>query len=226
MLYNKYGDSMRLRNVKNKQQIMNQSSYLVKNPLEYCGSWNTYFKNSNPIHVEIGTGKGKFIIEMALSHPEINFIGIEKYDSVIARCLEKIPEGISNLCMIRMDALEIDQVFFNEIAVVYLNFSDPWPKKRQSKRRLTSDIFLKKYDSIFFDDASIIQKTDNQQLFEFSLCSLSQYGYQFLEIFLDYHHSSIEKIIMTEYEERFLKKNQRIFYVSAIKKLSNSRKKD
>lgn len=226
MLYNKNGDKMRLRNVKNKQQIMDASSYLVKDPIQYCGKWNTYFNNSQPIHIEIGTGKGQFIIGMALSHPEINFIGIEKYDSVIARALEKIPENISNLCMIRMDALMIDQVFSKEIETIYLNFSDPWPKKRQTKRRLTSEVFLKKYDSIFYQDATIVQKTDNRQLFEYSLCSFSQYGYQFIDLSLDLHHSLIEGNVMTEYEEKFSKKGQSIFYVSAVKKLSSHTKKD
>ncbi len=226
MLYNKNGDKMRLRNVKNKQQIMDASSYLVRTPIDYRGLWKNYFKNNHPIHIEIGTGKGQFIIGMALAHPEINFIGIEKYDSVIARALEKIPEGIPNLCMIRMDALGLPEIFDHEISSIYLNFSDPWPKKRQTKRRLTSDVFLEKYESLFQKDAVIIQKTDNQQLFEYSLCSLSQFGYQFLELSLDLHHSVIEGNIMTEYEEKFSKKGQRIFYVSARKKLSSKRKKD
>lgn len=221
MLYNEYGDIMRLRNVKNKQQIMDASTYLVKNPIDYCGLWKNYFKNNHPIHIEIGTGKGQFIVGMALAHPNINFIGIEKYDSVIARALEKIPEGIPNLCMVRMDALNIQEVFDHEITAIYLNFSDPWPKKRQTKRRLTSDTFLEKYEPLFSKDAVIIQKTDNQQLFEYSLCSLSQFGYQLLEISLDLHHSTVEENIMTEYEEKFSKKGQRIFYVSARKKMSS-----
>lgn len=225
MLYNKYGDMMRLRNVKNKQQIMDSSLYLVRNPKEYRGSWSNYFKNNHQVHIEIGTGKGQFIIGMALQNPDINFIGIEKYDSVIARALEKIPEGIPNLCMIRMDALEIEEVFLKEISTIYLNFSDPWPKKRQRRRRLTSEVFLEKYDSLFIEDANIIQKTDNTKLFEYSLCSLSQNGYQLLDISLDLHHSEIEGNVMTEYEEKFSKKGQNIYYVYANKKLSNERKK-
>ncbi len=225
MLYNKDGDMMRLRNVKNKQQIMDSSNYLVRNPKEYRGSWNKIFNNNHPIHIEIGTGKGQFIIGMALQYPDINFIGIEKYDSVIARALEKIPEGIPNLCMIRMDALEIEEVFSKEISTIYLNFSDPWPKKRQRKRRLTSEVFLEKYDSLFIGDANIVQKTDNAKLFEYSLCSLSQNGYRLLEISLDLHHSEIEGNVMTEYEEKFSKRGQNIYYVSANKKLSSERKK-
>ena len=217
---------MRLRNVKNKQQIMDNSSYLVKNPESYRGIWKEYFHNAHPIHIEIGTGKGNFIIQMAMKYPDINFIGIEKYDSVIARALEKMPEGLSNLCMVRMDALHITQVFHHEIETIYLNFSDPWPKCRQAKRRLTSNVFLEQYESIFSNDAHIIQKTDNQGLFEYSLCSLSQYGYQFLELSLDLHHSMVEENVMTEYEEKFSRKGQAIFYVVATKKLSNQRKKD
>lgn len=216
---------MRLRNVKNKQQIMDSSNYLVRNPKEYRGSWNKIFNNNHPIHIEIGTGKGQFTIGMALQYPDINFIGIEKYDSVIARALEKIPEGIPNLCMIRMDALEIEEVFSKEISTIYLNFSDPWPKKRQRKRRLTSEVFLEKYDSLFIGDANIVQKTDNAKLFEYSLCSLSQNGYRLLEISLDLHHSEIEGNVMTEYEEKFSKRGQNIYYVSANKKLSSERKK-
>lgn len=217
---------MRLRNVKNKQQIMDNSSYLVKNPESYRGIWKEYFHNAHPIHIEIGTGKGNFIIQMAMKYPDINFIGIEKYDSVIARALEKMPEGLSNLCMVRMDALHITQVFHHEIETIYLNFSDPWSKCRQAKRRLTSNVFLEQYESIFSNDAHIIQKTDNQGLFEYSLCSLSQYGYQFLELSLDLHHSMVEENVMTEYEEKFSRKGQAIFYVVSTKKLSNQRKKD
>ena len=121
---------------------MDNSTYLVVDPIKYIGKWHDIFENDNPIHIEIGTGKGNFIIGKAISNPNINFIGIEKYDSVIARALEKIPEGLNNLKMIRMDALNIENVFKKEIEVIYLNFSDPWPKKRWYKRRLTSSLFL------------------------------------------------------------------------------------
>lgn len=209
---------MRLRNVKNKQQIMDNSSYLVPNPKDFCGKWKKVFQNNYPIHVEIGTGKGNFIIEKALQNPNINFIGIERYDSVIARCLEKIPDDLPNLKMIRMNALEIEEVFQHEIDTIYLNFSDPWPKKRWHKRRLTSSIFLEKYDYLFQKDCKIIQKTDNSLLFEYSICSLSEYGYTIQEISLDLHHSEIENNIMTEYEEKFSKKGNPIYYLVAVKK--------
>jgi tRNA (guanine-N7-)-methyltransferase len=209
---------MRLRNVKNKQEIMDSSNYLIMNPFDYIGKWNTVFGNCNPIHLEIGTGKGNFIIGKALNNPDINFIGIEKFDSVIARCLEKIPDGLPNLKIIRMNALEIDKVFKKEIATIYLNFSDPWPKKRWYKRRLTSSIFLDKYDSLFQNDACIIQKTDNTELFEYSICSLSMNGYTITDISFDLHHSEIKDNIMTEYEEKFSKKGNPIYYLVAVKK--------
>ncbi len=209
---------MRLRNVKNKQEIMDSSNYLITNPFDYIGKWNTVFGNCNPIHLEIGTGKGNFIIGKALNNPDINFIGIEKFDSVIARCLEKIPDGLPNLKIIRMNALEIDKVFKKEIATIYLNFSDPWPKKRWYKRRLTSSIFLDKYDSLFQNDACIIQKTDNTELFEYSICSLSRHGYTITDISFDLHHSEIKDNIMTEYEEKFSKKGNPIYYLVAVKK--------
>lgn len=209
---------MRLRNVKNKQEIMDSSNYLITNPFDYIGKWNTVFGNCNPIHLEIGTGKGNFIIGKALNNHDINFIGIEKFDSVIARCLEKIPDGLPNLKIIRMNALEIDKVFKKEIATIYLNFSDPWPKKRWYKRRLTSSIFLDKYDSLFQNDACIIQKTDNTELFKYSICSLSMHGYTITDISFDLHHSEIKDNIMTEYEEKFSKKGNPIYYLVAVKK--------
>lgn len=218
MLYNKNGDIMRLRNVKNKQEIMDKSNYLITNPEEYIGRWNSIFNNNNPIHIEIGTGKGNFIIGKALNNPNINFIGIEKYDSVIARALEKIPEGLSNLKMIRMDALNIEKVFNGEIDIIYLNFSDPWPKKRWYKRRLTSSLFLSKYDLVFKNSKCIIQKTDNTSLFEYSICSLSKYGYVIEELSFDLHNSEITDNIMTEYEEKFTKKGNNIYYLKAVKK--------
>ena len=212
---------MRLRNVKNKEEIMMSSSYLVLNPKDYCGRWNEYFNNDNPIYIEIGMGKGDFIIENAKRYPDINFIGIEKFDSVIARALQKVPIDIPNLCMIRMDAIEIEEAFNHEVETIYLNFSDPWPKNRHANRRLTSNVFLKHYDSLFKNDKIIIQKTDNRNLFEYSLVSLSEYGYILKEVSLDYHNSGSEDIIMTEYEKRFSEKGQNIYRLVAVKKLSN-----
>lgn len=222
MLYNENGDIMRMRNVKNKQEIMDKSNYLITNPKDYCGKWKELFNNDNPIHVEIGTGKGNFIINKALNNPNINFVGIEKFDSVLARALEKIPDDVCNLKIVRANALEIDSIFNHEIDTIYLNFSDPWPKKRWHKRRLTSSIFLDKYDNIFKDSPRIIQKTDNKDLFEYSIISLSNHGYTIIDISLDLHNSHILDNIMTEYEEKFSSKGNPIYYLEAIKNEKNN----
>lgn len=204
---------MRLRNVKNKQEIMDKAEHLILNPKEYIGKWKDVFKNDNPIYVEIGMGKGDFIIENAQKYPNINFIGIEKFDSVIVRAIEKIPNNINNLKLIRMDAKEIEEVFSQEIDRIFLNFSDPWPKKRHHDRRLTSHVFLSKYDKLFKRDKIIYQKTDNRELFEYSLMSFSSYGYILEDISLDLHNSNYEEIITTEYEKKFVSKGNNIYYL-------------
>lgn len=202
---------------------MKESKLLVLNPKDNIGKWNKVFNNNNPIRIEIGMGKGDFILENALRYPNINYIGIEKYDSIIARAIQKI-EGFdnlpSNLRLIRMDAKEIDEVFSKEIDTLYLNFSDPWPKKRHSERRLTSNTFLKKYNNIFKTDSVIIMKTDNINLFEYSLETLSQNNYFFEKVSLDLHNSDIIDNIMTEYEKKFTQKGIKINYLYA-KKMSN-----
>ncbi len=207
---------MRLRNVKNKEEILNGSKYLIKNNLENIGNWKLLFGNDNPIYIEIGTGKGKFIIENAIKYPNINFIGIEKYDSVVAKCLPKIPEGLSNLFIIRMDALDIDKTFFKEVSRIYLNFSDPWPKVRHSLRRLSSKVFLEKYDDIFIGDKEIFMRTDNRDLYIYSLMSFSEYGYVLKNISFDLHSTS-DNLITTEYEDKFSSKGMPIYAVEAIK---------
>ncbi|MBO5376506.1 MAG: tRNA (guanosine(46)-N7)-methyltransferase TrmB [Bacilli bacterium] len=211
---------MRLRNVKNKKEILSDSILLIENPEEYRGKWKELFENTNPIYIEIGMGKGNFIFENALKYPDINFIGIEKYDSVIARAVQKIESGDtlpSNLKLIRMDARNIEDVFYNEIDRIYLNFSDPWPKKRHSERRLTSTTFLNKYDSIFKKDKEIVMKTDNISLFSFSLETLSQNGYILCKVSLDLHNSDVLDNIMTEYEKKFVDNGQKINYLVAKK---------
>ena len=204
---------MRLRNVKNKEEIMNASSYLLKDYFDKKGNWNKVFGNDNPIYIEIGMGKGKFIIDNAINYPDINFIGIEKYDSVIAKSLQKIPEGLNNLVMIRADALDIDKIFDHEIDKIYLNFSDPWPKNRHHLRRLSSIVFLEKYDYIFKGKRNIEMRTDNRDLYTYSLVSFSQYGYKFDEISLDLHSDNMP-LITTEYEDKFSSKNMPIYYVN------------
>lgn len=209
---------MRLRNVKNKEEILNASSFLVKNPKDYCGRWNTYFGNKNPIYIEIGMGKGQFIREHAKKFPNINFIGIEKYDSVVAKCLPKIDEELTNLAIIRMDALEIDHVFDKEISKIFLNFSDPWPKKRHHLRRLSSKIFLEKYEKIFILDKDICMRTDNEDLFCYSLMSFSEAGYILRNLTFDLHRDyKKDELITTEYEDRFSERGMPIYSVEALK---------
>lgn len=214
---------MRLRNVKNKEEIMNNSKYLVKDYFDYKGKWNELFGNNNPIYIEIGMGKGKFIIENAVMYPDINFIGIEKFDSVICKGLQKIPDGLNNLIMIRADALDIDNIFDKEIDRIYLNFSDPWPKNRHHLRRLSSKVFLNKYDSLFKNDASIFMRTDNRGLFQYSLVSFSENGYILRDLSLDLHKDDMP-LITTEYEDKFSNLDMPIYFVECTKDMSKSRK--
>ncbi len=213
-------DNMRLRNLKDKDLLLNNCDYLISKPHNYKSNWNELFGNSNPIHLEIGMGKGDFIYKMALQNPNINFIGIEKYSNVLARAIKKYNESLPNLKIINMDALNLDNVFSKEIDVIYLNFSDPWPKKRTANRRLTSSIFLKIYDEIFKQDKLIIMKTDNLGLFSSSIVSLSNYDYKFLEVNMDLHHSDIPNVC-TEYEKKFSEMGIKINYLKAIKKGNN-----
>ena len=208
---------MRLRNNKNAKNIINNSNYVVLNPKEHISKWNKVFNNSNPIHIEIGMGKGDFIIGMALKYPDINFIGIEMYDSVLMHAVKKLDElNIPNLRLIRMDANEIDEVFKKEIDLIYLNFSDPWPKNRNAKRRLTHERLLSKYDKIFKKDKVIFMKTDNIKLFAFSIESLSEYGYTIKNITLDLHNEDIDNV-ETEYEKKFSSKGIKINRLEAYK---------
>lgn len=208
---------MRLKKVKGALEIVSNSDYVIKEPKKYRGKYKSLFGNNNPVHIEIGSGKGDFIINMAKAYPSINFIGIEKYDSVLCKIVNKLElENIKNLKLICMDAIEIDEVFNKEIDTLYLNFSDPWPKKRHAKRRLTSEIFLKKYDLIFENKNNIIMKTDNQALFEYSIMSLNNYGYKINYISLDLH-STNEFNIETEYERKFSSKGFRIYKIEVYK---------
>ena len=148
-------------------------------------------------------GKGNFIIGMALKYPDVNFIGIEKYDSVLVRALDKLDEPLPNLKFIRMDATMIENVFNHEIDVIYLNFSDPWPKKRHAHRRLTSPEFLKRYDALFKEQKNIVMKTDNRKLFEYSLISFNENGYHFDELSLNLYQDDLTDNVQTEYERKF-----------------------
>lgn len=194
---------MRLRKLKNTNEIINNSKYIVNDIEKHKGNWQKLFNNNNPIHIEIGMGRGKFILENALKNKDINYIGIERYDAPLSRAIKKIDKfDIPNLKIIRVDAEKLNDIFSNEVDVIYLNFSDPWPKDRHEKRRLTHEYFLKIYDGIFKRQCVIIQKTDNRNLFEYSLWSLVKYGYKIDFISLDLHKEHEE--ITTEYEEKFM----------------------
>ena len=208
---------MRLRNVPKAKEILDNSNYIIHNYLEMTGNFHSVFSNNNHIYLEIGTGKGNFIIENAKRYPNINFIGIEKYDSVLVRAIEKLGcLELDNLMFIRTDAKNIDNIFNKEISKLYLNFSDPWPKDRHEKRRLTSDTFLKRYDNIFVNDKIIEFKTDNRKLFEYSVKSFTDYNYRINSLSLDLHQDTSDNI-MTEYEEKFSKKGQVIYYIKVSK---------
>lgn len=213
---------MRLRRVKNAMEMVTNSPYVIDNVREHKEEINKLFLNDNKsLRIEIGMGKGDFIIGMALKYPDINFIGIERYESVMIRAIEKLKDmEIPNLRLIHMDALDIDQVFFKEVDMIYLNFSDPWPKNKHEKRRLTSDIFLAKYDKIFKDKAHIIQKTDNIKLFAYSISNLSKNGYILENVSLDLEHEDIDNVL-TEYEKKFMSKGVKINYLEAVKHLKN-----
>lgn len=208
---------MRLKKIKNADIDVKNSSYTINEPLLLKGKWNKEFKNDNEIHIEIGSGRGQFIIAKAMKNPNINFIGIEVQDSALVKAVKKLDNlesNLPNLRLLRIDAFNLTEVFENEISCIYLNFSDPWPKKRHIKRRLTSPVFLRVYDSIFTGKKKIIQKTDNIDLFEYSIESFSQNGYKLENISYDYNDANN---IETEYEEKFRKQGIKINYLEAIK---------
>lgn len=216
---------MRLKHVKGANEIIEKGKYYVEDATNYIGKWKEVFQNDNPIYIEIGMGKGDFIIENALRYPNINFIGIEKFDSVLVRAIQKSNElEIDNLKLVRLDANYIDTIFSKEISLIYLNFSDPWPKERHAKRRLTSPIFLEKYDKIFKSNAEIIMKTDNNPLFEYSKESLENFGYQIKSITRDLYQEDVSQNIKTEYEKKFVKLGVKINRLEAIKQPKSNKK--
>lgn len=201
---------MRLRNIPRAAEAIAKSPYVVQEAKGFKGKWKEYFGNENPIHIEIGMGKGRFIMDMARLHPEINYIGIERYDSVLFRGVQKREElgkdAIKNLVFLCIDAKELEEVFdTNEVDRIYLNFSDPWPKDRHAKRRLTSHQFLLVYEKFLAEDGLLEFKTDNKALFDFSLEEVPEAGWTLLESTYDLHHqaSMCEGNVMTEYEEKF-----------------------
>ena len=197
---------MRLKHVKGAEEYIAGSDQVVQDYKEHKGAWNEFFGNSNRIHIEIGMGKGQFLMEMAATHPDINYIGIERYSSVLIRAVQKKEEmDLINLTFILMDATEICEVFDEqEVDRIYLNFSDPWPKDRHSMRRLTSSRYLNIYKQILKKDGCIEFKTDNRGLFDYSLESASTAGWSVSEVTYDLHGSEYaDKNVMTEYEEKF-----------------------
>jgi tRNA (guanine-N7-)-methyltransferase len=205
---------MRLRNKPWANEMIEQyPQYIVPNPEMYKGKWQEAFNNDNPLHIEVGTGKGQFLIGMAKANPNINYIGIELFNSVIVVALERlIAEELPNLKLLNVNAADLGKYFGkNDVDRVYLNFSDPWPKKRHEKRRLTYKDFLKLYEGILVDGGEIHFKTDNQGLFEYSLMSFSEYGLLLKYVSLDLHKSDYEGNIMTEYEQKFSEMGNRIY---------------
>lgn len=202
---------MRMRNPKYMHEVINNCSFLIKDKID--------FLNNLPIHIEIGMGKGNFIINMAKNNPQINYIGIEKYSSVASIAIKKInelEEELPNLKIIIRDIKNLEELLKGRVSTIYLNFSDPWPKKKHAKRRLTSPSFLTLYDNLFVDKKRIIMKTDNDDLFSYSLECLKEHGYKFKKISYDLHKEKMENVL-TEYEEKFSKEGIKIKYFEAIK---------
>ena len=206
---------MRLRNKPWAEEfIASHPEVIIPNPEEFKGNWQRIFGNDNPVHIEVGTGKGQFVTGMALANPDINYIGIELYTSVIVVALEKVIEANTppNLRLLKVNGADLAKYFTKgDVSRVYLNFSDPWPKTRHAKRRLTHGGFLKLYESILIDNGEIHFKTDNRGLFEYSLISISEYGMLLKYVSLDLHVNMPEDNIMTEYEEKFSAKGQPIY---------------
>ena len=198
---------MRLKNVPGSREVIAESRFVIHNPEENKGKWAGVFGNDAPLHIEIGMGKGRFLMDMAKLHPEVNYVGIEKYSSVLLRAIQKMEEEeLPNVRFIRMDAEEITNVFGRgEVERIYLNFSDPWPKARHASRRLTSREFLARYDKILKEDGTIEFKTDNRGLFDFSLEEVPEAGWKLEAHTFDLHHNEEMMVgnVMTEYEEKF-----------------------
>jgi len=198
---------MRLRNIRGSRDAIAESPFVVQNPEEQKGKWKEVFDNLQPIRIEVGMGKGRFLYELARLNPQVNYVGIEKYSSVLLRALQKMEsEPLPNLRFIRMDAEDIADVFGEEeIDRIYLNFSDPWPKDRHAKRRLPSKEFLARYDKFLKRDGILEFKTDNRKLFDFALEQLPLAEWEAQQVTFDLHHDEqmMQGNIMTEYEEKF-----------------------
>ena len=203
---------MRLRNIPGAKEVIENSPYVVHEPQKQKGQWSHVFENNHPIHIEVGMGKGRFLMDMAKIHPEVNYVGIEMYDSVLLRALQKREEyeqnegTLTNLYFMCIDARLLPEIFEKgEVEKIYLNFSDPWPKARHAKRRLTSRQFLERYDQILIPEGRVEFKTDNRELFEFSLEEVKEAGWTLEASTFDLHHDEelMKGNVMTEYEEKF-----------------------
>lgn len=206
---------MRLRNIKGADEIVSNSPICIQNPIELRGNWKNYFGNNNPIHIEIGMGKGRFLMQLAELHPEINYIGIERYTSVLLRAVQKMEEHpLSNVRFLCVDAATLPEIFAEEeVDRIYLNFSDPWPKDRHARRRLTSSEFLNRYDMFLAQEGHLEFKTDNRGLFDFSVEEIENSPIWNLDAkTYDLHNDEIMNVgnIMTEYEEKFSSKGNPI----------------
>lgn len=213
---------MRLRNIKGADEVVENSSFCIQSPTEYKGKWSTIFENDHPIHIEIGMGKGRFLMDLAALNPNINYIGIERYTSVLLRAVQKIEENpLPNVRFLCVDAATLIDIFApGEVNRIYLNFSDPWPKDRHARRRLTSSEFLSRYDQFLAKDGRLEFKTDNIGLFDFSLEEIQNSKTWHLDVHTyDLHQDSTLNIgnIMTEYEEKFSSKGNPICKLIASK---------
>ena len=212
---------MRLRNIPGSREVIAESPFVADDPAALRGRWREHFQNENPLYIEIGMGKGRFLMDSAALYPEINFIGIEMYSSVLIRAVQKAEEQekpLRNILFIREDAAHLPDIFApGEVDRIYLNFSDPWPKERHAKRRLTSDRFLRKYEAVLGNSGGIQFKTDNTDLFDFSLCSIRDRGWTLDCVSRDLHSdaSLMRDNVMTEYEERFSTEGHAICFLAA-----------
>ncbi len=212
---------MRLRNIPGSREVIAESRFVIQNPEEMKGKWKQVFGNEQPLHIEVGMGKGRFLMELAAKNPEINYVGIEMYSSVLLRAVQKAEQDcteLTNFRLIRMDARNLEEVFApEEVQRIYLNFSDPWPKDRHAKRRLTSTDFLTRYEKILDHAGWVEFKTDNTDLFAFSLESVENKGWILDGSTWDLHHDEAmnKGNIMTEYEERFSSQGNKICKLTA-----------
>ena len=216
---------MRLRNIPRAEGVIRDHRFVIKRPEDQKGCWRQVFGNKQPIYIEIGMGKGRFLLNMAKEHPDINFVGIERYSSVLLRALEKYDteefKELKNVRFVCMDARNVENVFARgEVSRIYLNFSDPWPKARHARRRLTSVEFLQRYETILCEGGLLEFKTDNTELFRFSLEQLEEAGWPLKCFTFDLHHNETmnQGNIMTEYEEKFSSKGNAVNKFIAVRK--------